>query len=182
MFGTAQSDARGAEPAGAGGVVGGVGIGAHAEPAGLIRVGDDPVHRVDQGISPVRDQRPLEVLDNRRRHHRHLAEVDRARRPVNRDHVPFADDDAARRDRAAGPGVDIDLLGPAHAGPAHAAGHHGGMGGLPATRCQHAARGDHAVEVVGGGLPAHQDHRCTGGGELHGPVRVEDHLTDGRSG
>ena len=54
-------------------------------------------------------------------------------------------------------GVDLQLLGAAHAGLAHAAGDDGGVRGLAAAAGQDALGGDHAGQVVGVGLPADQD-------------------------
>ena len=53
--------------------------------------------------------------------------------------------------------VDVERLGAADAGLAHAPGHHRGVDGLAAAAGQDALRGDHAGQVVGVGLPAYQD-------------------------
>ena len=55
-------------------------------------------------------------------------------------------------------GVDVQLLGAADAGLAHAAGDHRGVRGLAAAGGEDAVGGDHALEVVGVGLPADQHH------------------------
>ncbi len=145
-------------------------------------MGHDPVDGVDQRVGTVRDQVPLEVLNDRGGHHRHLTEVDRTGGPVDRDHVPLVDDDTTRCDRLSPVGVDVDLLGPAHTGLAHTASDHRGVRGLPTTRGQDALRRDHAIEVVGIGLPADQDDRDTGGREFHSPVGIEDGQPDGGPG
>ena len=48
VLGAAQADARGAEPAGAGGVLGGVGVRPHLEPAYGVGVGQQRGDGVDQ--------------------------------------------------------------------------------------------------------------------------------------
>ena len=59
-------------------------------------------------------------------------------------------------------GVDLELLGAADTGLAHAAGDDGGVRGLAAARGQDALGGDHAVEVVGVGLAADEDDLLAG--------------------
>ena len=56
--------------------------------------------------------------------------------------------------------VDVERVGAADAGLAHAAGDHGGVRGLAAAAGEDALRGDHAGQVVGVGLPADQDDRA----------------------
>ena len=105
----------------------------------------------------VRLELALEVLHHVGRDHRDLAQVDRARGAVDRDHVALADDEAV------GPGelllgrVDLELLGAADAGLAHAPGDHGRVAGLAAAAGQHALGRDHAVQVLGVGLAADED-------------------------
>ncbi len=53
VLGPAQADALGAEPAGAGGVLGGVGVGAHPEPAYVVGVLHHAVDRVDDVLVDV---------------------------------------------------------------------------------------------------------------------------------
>ena len=48
VLGAGQADALRAEVAGAGGVLGGVGVGAHAQPAGVVGVREQPVDGADQ--------------------------------------------------------------------------------------------------------------------------------------
>src|SRR5699024_11968703 len=79
-------------------------------------------------------------------------------------------------------GVGVELLGTAHTGLAHATGDHGGMGGLATSAGEDAFGGDHALEVVGGGLPATQDDLHAVAGPFDRGVGVEDGFADGGSG
>ena len=76
-------------------------------------------------------------------------------------------------------GVDLQLLGAADAGLAHAAGDDGGVRGLAAAAGQHALGGDHPGEVVGVGLPADQDDLLAAVGPLDGGLGGEHGLADG---
>ena len=78
-------------------------------------------------------------------------------------------------------GVDRELLGPAHARFAHPAGHHRRVAGLAAAAGQDALRGDHAVQVVRVGLPAHQDDLLPRPVPLHRGVGVEHRLAHRRT-
>jgi pyruvate,orthophosphate dikinase len=128
----------------------------HAEPAGLVRAGHDPVHGGDE-LVVVRCQRALEVLHHVGRDHRDLAQVHHARGAVDGDHVAFADHDAAWCGELLAAGVDGQLVGAADAGLAHAAGDHRRVAGLTAAAGENALGGDHAGQVVGVGLAADQD-------------------------
>ena len=64
--------------------------------------------------------------------HRHLTGVDPAGGPVDRDHLAGSDRPVADGELAA-LRVDVQRVGPADAGPAHAPGHHGGVRGLAAA-------------------------------------------------
>lgn len=119
----------------------------------------------------------LEVLDDRGRYDRHLTEVDLAGRAVDGDDVAFLDDLPADRHPTA-LGVDLEVLGAADTGLAHAAGDDGGVRRLAAARGEDALGGDHAVEVVGVGLAADQDDLLARTRPLDGGVRVEDGLAD----
>ena len=68
--------------------------------------------------------------------------------------------------------IDTEALHAAYAGRAHAAGDHGGVARLAAMAGEDALRHRHALQVIGIGLPAHQDdaaplldrgHRVVGG-------------------
>src|SRR5690606_7560127 len=100
---------------------------------------------------------------------------------VDGDQVALLDDVPAGHRHPAALGVDLQLLGAAHTGLAHAAGDHGRVGGLAAARGEDALGGDHAVQVVGVGLAADQDDLLAGAGPLHGGVGVEDRLADRRT-
>ena len=103
VLGAAQADALGAEPAGAGGVLGVVGVGPHPQPAHPVGVGHDPVHGLDQfvGVVGAGVHPALEVLHDRGRHDGHLAEVDLAGGAVDGDDVALLDD-VCRRARSSG--------------------------------------------------------------------------------
>ena len=73
-----------------------------------------------------------------------------------------------------GRGVDVQLLGAADAGLAHAAGDNRGVRGLPAAGGEDAVGGDHALEVVGVGLLADQHDLLAARGPRLGGGRVED--------
>ncbi len=123
----------------------------------------------------------LEVLDHRGGDDRDLAQVDRAGRAVDRDHVALADDRAVGQGELLAGHVDLELVGAADAGLAHAAGDDGRVAGLAAAAGQDAAGGDHAVQVVGVGLAPDQDDRLALGGPGHRRGRVEHGLADGRA-
>lgn len=124
----------------------------------------------------------LEVLDDGRGHDGHLTQVHLAAGAVDGDDVALLDDEAARRSHPALLGVDLQVLGAADTGLAHAAGDDGGVRGLAAARGQDALGGDHAVQVVRVGLAADQDDLLAGPRPLDGGVRVEDGLADGGTG
>ena len=73
--------------------------------------------------------------------------------------VAALDRDVAHRQRAAPCVVDAQRAGAGDAGLAHAARHHGRVAGHAAARGQDALGRVHAVDVLGAGLDAHQDHR-----------------------
>jgi len=181
VLGADQADPAGAEPAGPGTVLAGVGVGVHAETTGGVGVLHDPGDGRDQVVGPAAEA-ALEVLDHRRRHDRDLTGVNGATGAVDGDHVALADGDSLRRGELARSQVDLELLGPANAGLAHPPGHDRGMAGLAAAAGQDAAGGDHAVQVIGVGLPADQDDGLARVGLLDGPGRVEHGLADGGTG
>ena len=131
--------------------------------------------------APSGSRRALEVLDHRRGDHRHLAGVDQPGRAVDGDHVTLVDHGAVRGGQPAALGVDVELLGPAHARLAHPAGDDRGVAGLAAAAGQDALCGDHAVQVVRVGLPAHQDDLLPRPGPLHRGVGVEHRLAHRRT-
>lgn len=140
------------------------------------------MHGADQLVGVVGPgvHAALEVLDDRGRYDRYLTQVHLAGGAVDGDDVALFDDLTADRHPTA-LGVDLEVLGAADTGLAHAAGDDGGVRGLAAARGQDALGGDHAVQVVGVGLAADQDDLLAGTGPLDGRVRVEDGLADGRT-
>ena len=153
VLGTAQADARSTETAGQLGVLGVVGIGAHAQRAEL--------------VSPLQDG--VQVAGKLGKHQVDSAQHHDARRAVDGDHVALVDDDVgAHHDSLLLLGIDAQRLHTAHARSAHAARDNGSMRGLAAVRGQDALGSDHAGQVVGVGLPANQHALATSLGNLDG--------------
>ncbi len=86
-----------------------------------------------------------------------LAQIDLTAGAVDGDHITLAEAGVAHIGDAPAH-VHADPLGTGHAGLAHAAGDHGGVGGLAAAGGEDALGGEEAVDVLGLGLLAHQDH------------------------
>src|SRR5690606_22667260 len=145
-------------------VLGVVGVGAHPQPALAVGERHHPVHGLDEfvGVVGARVHPALEVLDDRGRHDRDLAQVDLAGGAVDGDQVALLDDVPAGHGHPPALGVDLQLLGAADTGLAHAAGDDGRVGGLAAAGGEDALGGDHAVQVVGVGLTADQDDLLAG--------------------
>ena len=179
MLGAAQADALGAEATRAGGVLGGVGVGAHPQAAGAVGVRHDPGDRVGEVVVELL---ALEVAYDDRVGHGDRSGEHLAGGAVDGDHVALADGLAVADAELLGLGVDVEGLGATHARTSHAAGHHGGVRGLAAPAGEDAACGDHPAQVVGVGLLAHQDHVLAPRRPLHGGVGVEDALADGGTG
>ena len=97
VLGAAQPDALRAEPAGPGGVLGGVGVGAHRHPPRAVGVAHDPVDRDAPGRRPRRSIAVLEVPHHRGVDDRHLAEEHLAGRAVDGDDVALVHLGAAAR-------------------------------------------------------------------------------------
>ena len=171
VLGAAQADALGPEAASAGGIRRVVGVGAHLHPAVLVGDAHQPVDGGDHGAALVHGHGALEVAHHGGGAHRDLAEEDLTGRAVDREGVALAHDGAVGRAELHGLGVDLEGLGAADAGAAHAAGHDGRVRGLAAAAGEDAGRRDHAVQVVGVGLAAHQDDGGALGGDPHGGRR-----------
>ena len=89
---------------------------------------------------------------------------------------------AAHRQRAGAVLVDAHVAGAGDAGLAHAARHHGGVAGHAAARGQDALGRVHAVDVLGAGLAAHQDHLLAlGARRFSASSAVNTTLPDGRA-
>ncbi len=156
VLGAAQADALRAVLAGPGGVLRRVGVGADPECVAphLIGPGED-------GVELGRGLPHGEV---------HGAEDDLAGGAVDGDHVALVDDRVAHPEVV---GAHDDGLGPAHRGLAPPTGDHGGVADQPATRREDALGHLHAVDVLGRGLLAHQDHLLAVVGGADGLVGVE---------
>ena len=110
----------------------------------------------------------------------HLTQVHLAGRTVERDPVALLDGESVHLDRA-GLVVDLELTGARYAALAHAAGNDRSVRGHTAACGEDAGRVEHALQVLGRGLDAHQDGllaRC--GEHLLGVLGEEYHRT--RSG
>ena len=177
VLGPAQPDALGAEAAGPGDVLGGVGVGAYGEPPLAVRVVHDPRDGGDQ-LVVLRRLVTLEVPHHQRVPDRHVAVEHLAGRAVDGDDVALGHDQAVRRGHPAGLDVHVERVRAAHAGATHAACHHRGVRGLATAAGQDAAGRHHPVQVVGVGLPADQDHGLTALGPLDRDVRVEHDPAD----
>ncbi len=178
VLGAAQADALGTHTAGPGGVLGGVGVGAHVHTTGGVDVVHHPVDGTHEVVGLVGGgvDLALEVANHRGVHDRNLTEVDPAAGAVDGDDVALLDHLTVRCRQAPVLGVDVQLLGTTDAGLAHAAGDDGGVRGLAATAGEDALGGDHALEVVGVGLAAAEDDLLSAAGPLDGGVGVEDGL------
>ena len=79
-------------------------------------------------------------------------------------------------------GVDVEALNAADAGRTHAAGDNGGMARLATVAGQDALGGDHALQVVGVGLPTNQNDLVTLVGARDSVVAREHDLAHGGTG
>ena len=164
VLGAAQPDALGAEVARLARLAWRVGIGPDAERARRVR----PLHH----LCEVARQLGLTHLDAALEH--------LALAAVDGDDVALAQGPAGDR-HGAGFVVDAQRPGAAHARPAHAPGDHGSVAGHAAARGEDAGRRVHAVDVLGAGLDAHQDHLPALGFHRLGLVGVEHDLARGRA-
>ena len=79
-------------------------------------------------------------------------------------------------------GVDVEAFNAADAGRTHAAGDNGGMARLATVTGQDALGGDHALQVIGVGLPTNQNDLVTLVGERDGVIAREHDLAHGGTG
>ena len=151
-----------------------------------VGVRHDPVHGADQLVGVVGVERcPRSTATTGEATTGHLAEVDLAGRAVDRDHVALADDDLAVARRGELPRVDVDveLLGAAHAGLAHAAGDDGGV----ARSCRRGWSGCPRAAIMpcrSSGLVSRRTRMTSSPRSAHSTAvaGVEDGLADGRAG
>ena len=99
----------------------------------------------------------LEVTHHERVDDRHLAGEHLAGAAVDGDDVALADDRTVGGPHPLRLDVDVERVGAAHAGAAHATGDDRGVRRLAAPAGEDAAGGDHAAQVVGVGLATDQD-------------------------
>ena len=78
--------------------------------------------------------------------------------------------------------VNVERLDAADAGGTHATGNDGRVGRLAAVRGEDALSSNHALEVIGRGLPTHEDGGLAGLLEGLGVSRGEHHGTGRRTG
>ena len=161
----AQADALRAEVLGLPGVLGGVGVGADLQGAELVRPVHNPLKLAgDLGLGGV------ETLA-----------VDVAGGAVQADPVALLVGLAAQSEAL----VDLvhdDLAAAGDAAGAHASGHHGGVAGHAAPDGEDAPGKVHALDVLGTGLQADQDHLVALVHPLHHVVSGEHHLSCGGAG
>ena len=141
VLGATEADALRSELARLRGVLGRVGVRPHAQPAEL--------------VGPVEDR--AEVLVDRRRHEPDRADDHAPGAAVDRDHVADLQRVVADRDRA-GARVDREPFAAGHARLPHPPRDDRRVRGHPAMGGEDSAGLDEAVDVVGGRLPAHEDH------------------------
>ena len=163
VLGAAEPDPLGAERPGLGGIARDVRVRAHLEAAD----GVGPFHEDGELAPHLRGQR------------RRLAEHHLSGRAVERDPVTLLHRGVAGSE-AMGPLVELKLRGAAHARLPHAARHDGGVAREPTRGGEDPLRRVHAVNVVGGGLLAHQDDLLLAPAR-GGRVGVEHHAPDRRS-
>ena len=162
VLGAAQADALRAEVAGQLGVLGVVGVGAHAQGAELVGPLQDGVQ--------IAGELGHDQLDR--------AEDHDALGAIDRDHVAFLDDDVGAGDGGLLLlGVDLERLDTADAGGAHAASDDGRMAGLAAMAGQDALSGNHTLEVIRIRFPAHENDRMALVRTLDGVIGAEHDLT-----
>ena len=143
VLGAAQADALGAERARLLGVARNVGVGAHLEPAAADR---------------AQRHEGAELAGHLGRDRRRLAEDHPPGRAVERDPVALLTTVASpTRNRRADVSTRTSPAPQTH-GVAHAARDHRGVRRQASGRGEDALGGVHAVDVVGRGLLAHQDH------------------------
>ena len=167
VLGAAQPDALRAEAPGPGGVLGGVGVGPHPQPPGRVGVAEEPVARPAPGRrSPrPRRRRPRRALPPGSARpvssRRHVAEEHLAGRAVDGDHVALGHTTspsgaatravrARRRRRAPPPRTRTCVPMPRATTAAWTV--------LPPRLVSTPAAAIMPSQVVGVGLPAHQDH------------------------
>ena len=165
MLRAAESDAFGAEGECLCGVFRGVGVGADLQH----RIFPGEVHQLSEVAAQVGG------LGG------YLTEVYFARRAVERDPVALLHGESVHLDRA-GFIVDLQFAGARYAAFAHAAGHDGRVRGHAAACGQDTCRVEHALEVFGRSLDAHQNGALAGFLQhLLGVLGEEHHGTRGGS-
>ena len=165
VLGAAQADAFGAEAARGARVERRLGVGAHLHPA--------------HPVGPCHQRR--ELAGHLRLDHRHRADQHLAGRAVDGDDVALLQGDAAGLHRLRRV-VDADRAGAGDAGLAHAARDDRRVRSHAAAGRQDALGGVHAVNVLGRGLDAHQQHLVAGRLKRLGLVGGEDDLAARRAG
>ncbi len=165
VLGTAQADTLGAQRAGAGSVGGSVGVGAHLQPAELVRPGHDAA----------------EIAAHIGVHGGHSAIVDAAGRAVQTHPVALVIGLAGQGELLVGL-VHVDRTAAGDAALAHAARHNSRVGGHTAADGQDALGGLHSLDVLGRGLQTNQNHLLAPRSPLLGVLGVEHDLAAGSAG
>jgi hypothetical protein len=176
VLGAAQSDALRPEPPGTRRVLRGVRVGSHLQPPYGIRVFQATCCR---GNDAVRLFAAFQIAHGRGGDQRNRTRIHVTDGAVHRDDGALLDDGAVPGGEAAGFGVDGDVLRAADADLAHATRDHRRVAGFAAPAGQHRLRGDHAGQVVRGGLLPHEYDLLAGCGPSYRLRRVEDGCADG---
>ena len=166
MLGAAQADALRAEGGRLLRVLGGVGVGAHAH--GLILIGQlhDPAEIAAVGVGG---------------HGGDQFAVDIAGGAVQGQLVPFVVG-LAGQGEALVFFIHLDIAAAGNAAGAHAAGHNGRMAGLAAADGQDALAVLHALDILGAGFQANQNHLFALPAMGDGVLGGEDDMAGGRAG
>ena len=155
VLGPAQADPGGAETTGPGRVVGGVGVGPHAEAAPFVGVTGQQGDGRDQ---VVLDRRALEPAHDRGVDDRDRPGEDLAGGSVERDEVALDQGRRAATDgEPASGGVDLEVVCATDAGAPESTGNHRRVRGAPPAAGEHTLGGDQPGQVVGVGLLPDQD-------------------------
>ncbi len=166
MLGAAETYALCAEGHSLGGVLGGVGVGAHLQGAVLVR----ELHYAPE----------VAALGGGGHGGDGLA-VDVAGGAVQRDIVALMVLPAVQGEFLVGL-VHLDGAATGYAAGAHAPGHNGRVAGHAAAHGQDTLGEVHALDVLGGGLKAHQHYLLAGLPLLHSVLSGEDDFAAGSSG
>ena len=177
----AQADADGTESDSVGRLLGRVGIGADPE-TGCFRA---PAHKLLEALVNLalgRAERFLdEDLDDLRRSGFDLSVIDLAGCAIDREVISLVVGAVADLERLVVV-IDVERAGAANADFAHLAGDEGGMRADAAARGEDAFGRDHAAQVFGRSLDAHEEDHFTFVGGFDATFGIEVDFAGGRAG